>query len=72
MAGNKLVINADKTHLVVMGGKQSSGRRNDVWLTAGEHLVLPSSTEKLLGGSIKDDLKWKEQIIIAISHLSTS
>ena len=71
MAGNKLVINADTNHLVVMGGKQFYGRRNYVRLTAGEHLVLPSSTEKLLGGSIKDDLKWKEHILNSKQSLVT-
>ena len=42
MATNNLVINADKTHLVI---------------------ILPSMTEKLLGGHISQDLKWKQHIL---------
>ena len=34
MASNKLVINADKTHLVVMGSKRIDTARKEVRLTA--------------------------------------
>ena len=64
MASNKLVINADKTHLLVMGtGKPAMDRkRQDVYLQAGDHLILPTSTEKLLGCNIHHNLKWKEHL----------
>ena len=48
MAANKLVINADKTHLLVMGTQAMSGARQQVQLSAGEHLIAPTPTEKLL------------------------
>ena len=63
MAANRLVINGDKTHLVVMGTKQTAAHRNDVKLEAGPHTILPSSKEKLLGAQISQDLKWKQHIL---------
>ena len=63
MAANKLVINDDKTHLVVMGRKKMDRKRQEVTLQAGQHIIKPSCTEKLLGGIISQDLKWKEHII---------
>ena len=63
MAANKLVINGDKTHLVVMGPKTCNIKRSEVNLQAGQHLIAPSSTEKLLGGHISQDLKWRQHIL---------
>ena len=62
MAANKLVINGDKTHLVVMGTKATAAKRDEVTLQAGQHTILPSSSEKLLGGQISQDLKWKQHL----------
>ena len=63
MAANKLVINGDKTHLVVMGSKQSNNRRNSVQLSAGPYTILPTANEKLLGAQISQDLKWNHHIL---------
>ena len=63
MAANHLVINADKTHLIVMGTKKTAARRNEVSLVAGEHIIEHSRTEKLLGANICEDLKWKEHLL---------
>ena len=65
MAANKLVINGDKTHLVVMGNKKAGDVRGQVSLSAGEHLVLPSQTEKLLGCQISEDLDWKHHLLVS-------
>ena len=62
MAAIKLVFNADKTHLVVMGTKATAARRDEVTLQAGAHTIRPTRTEKLLGGNICEDLKWKEHL----------
>ena len=62
MASNRLVINDDKTHLVVLGTRATAVRRDEVILQAGNHLVRPSRSEKLLGGIISDDLKWKKHL----------
>ena len=63
MIANKLVINDDKTQLIVVGSKQVSALRNQVRLQAGDHIVTPSSTAKLLGGIVSQDAKWKEHIL---------
>ena len=63
MAANKLVINADKTHLVVMGTKATAAHRADVMLEAGPHTISPTPTERLLGCQISQDLKWKQHIL---------
>ena len=46
MNANKLVINADKTHLMVMGKRNSEEKRKQVYMMAGEFLVKPSQTER--------------------------
>ena len=62
MAANKLVINADKTHLVVMGSKKLNNLRNSVRLSAGPYTILPTANEKLLGAHISQDMKWNHHI----------
>ena len=69
MAANNLVINADKTHLVVMGTKSTVAKRKDVALIAGSHTISPSRTEKLLGGHVSQDLKWKHHILASEDSL---
>ena len=46
MVKNKLVINADKTHLVVMGSKAVTRDRQAVSMRAGEFMIHPTETEK--------------------------
>ena len=64
MISNKLVINGDKTHLVVRRSKKMDMDmpRQAVSLQAGPHTILPSKTEKLLGCNINQNLKWQTQI----------
>ena len=49
MAANKLVFNADKTRLLVLGTKSMAEKRNMVTMQADNHTILPSKQEKLLG-----------------------
>ena len=63
MVANKLVINDDKTHLLVLGTKKTAAQRATVSLQAGNHTINPSKTETLLGCQISDDLKWREHIL---------
>ena len=63
MAANKLVINGDKTHLIVMGTKATAARRDEVAIQAEEHVIRPTTCEKLLGGHISQDLKWRVHIL---------
>ena len=58
MHANKLVINPDKTHLMVMGSKKHTATRKSVSLVADGHIIKPSMTEKLLGGQLHQSLTW--------------
>ena len=62
MHNNKLVINADKTHLIVIGSKNTQMHCNTVQLNVEEAVILPSTNEKLLGAVISQDLKWNAHI----------
>ena len=62
MNNNKLVINPDKTHLMVIGTKKSSELRKQVSMKAGDFTIKPTETEKLLGGQIHQTLKWNQHI----------
>ena len=62
MNSNKLVINPDKTHLMVMADKKDSVKRKLVTLQAGEHMILPTEKEKMLGGLLHQSLKWNTHI----------
>jgi hypothetical protein len=60
--GNRLVINPDKTHLMVMGPKKISEKRKHVSIQAGPYTITPTESEKLLGGHLHQSLKWNDHI----------
>ena len=62
MNSNKLVVNPDKTHLMVMGTRRSAAQRRGVSLQAGTFTILPTETEKLLGGTLHQSLEWNQHI----------
>ena len=62
MNNNKLVINPDKTHLMVIGTKKSTELRKQVSMMAGDYCIKPTETEKLLGGQIHQTLKWNNHL----------
>ena len=61
MNANRLVINADKTHLMVMASRGNKAREQ-VSINAGGFIICPSETEKLLGGILHQSLTWKQHI----------
>ena len=63
MSDNRLVINDDKTHLLVMGTPRFHTAREDVDIATGTVTIEPIKTEKLLGINIHESLKWKEHIL---------
>ena len=69
MASNKLVINADKTHLLVMGSRSMVDKRSQVMLQAGVNLITPTPSEKLLGCNIHEGLKWGHHIKLGENSL---
>ena len=65
MVSNKLKLNDDKTHLMVMTTSQKRKKRNPnvhVQLTTPAKVIAPSSSEVLLGATIHQDMKWAEHI----------
>ena len=62
MNGNKLVVNPDKTHVLVMGTKQMAASRRNVSMQAGEFNIKPTENEKLLGGHIHQSLQWNHHL----------
>ena len=65
MRNNKLKLNDDKTHLLVMDTGQSKVRNQankTVYIRTPKGIITPSSKEKLLGCWVSDNLKWSEHI----------
>ena len=62
MAANKFVINADKTHLMVMAPRRLARRRPEVELVAGDYRIRPSETQKLLGVTLHQSTSWNHHI----------
>ena len=65
MRNNKLKLNDDKTHLLVMDTGQSRLRNEanrTVNIKTSTEIITPSSKEKLLGCWVSDNLKWAEHI----------
>ena len=46
MSANRLVINDEKTHLLVLGSKAMKDKRDRVIMEAGSHTILPSKQER--------------------------
>ena len=59
MHSNKLVINSDKTHLLVLAGRGAiAAQRMEVQVKAGPDVIEQSTSEKLLGGKIHFTGRW--------------
>ena len=62
MNQNKLMINGEKSHLLVMCKKGQVNEASKVRLRAGQHTISPSENEKLLGAIIDGTGGWKEML----------
>ena len=64
MERNKLTLNKDKTHLLVMTSKEKHRIHGnfDITLDTGSKIIKPDDSQKLLGGVISSDLKWNKHI----------
>ena len=62
VSDNKLVINSEKTHLLVMGPKKINDKRKEVKIQAGPHTIQPTDTERLLGAHLHESMKWNSHI----------
>ena len=59
MNENKLVINGDKSHLVVLRKRAQEMEASRVVLRAGNHVIKQSNSEKLLGATIDQSGGWR-------------
>jgi hypothetical protein len=64
MASNRLVLNSDKTHLLVMASSTQHRLHGNygVQLDTGSEIILPQDNERLLGCQISSNFKWKDHI----------
>ena len=64
MSLNKLVLNTDKTHLMIMAtsNKHRNHRDFSITLNTGSEIIEPIQCEKLLGGYISNDFTWNNHI----------
>ena len=63
MNNNRLKLNDDKTHLLIMTTKQKHRLLQiDVKISTPSEVIKPIKSEKLLGIFIQDDLKWSDYI----------
>ena len=65
MQDNKLCLNIDKTHLLVIGTSQRLKRLNiaeNLDMQMGSFPLVQSNSEKLLGVTVQADLKWTKHI----------
>ena len=65
LRGNRLKVNDDKTHLLVMSTRQKRRFRDTstVAITTPTAVIGPSSVERLLGAQVHQDLHWGEHIM---------
>ena len=70
MASNKLVLNSEKTHLMVMASRAQHRLHGNygVRLDTGNEIIEPEEHDRLLGCEIKCDFTWKEHL--QDNHLS--
>ena len=61
MLNNRLKLNDEKTHLLVMSTSQAN-YKYQVTINTPLSEVKPSKSEKLLGCRVQDDLKWTEYL----------
>ena len=65
MAKNLLLLNSDKTHLIIMATQHQHRLNGDfgIALDTGTDVNVSRFCEKMLGGYIFNNLKWKEHVM---------
>ena len=67
MNNNKLKLNGDKTHLMLLGTDyawRNKLNENSINLDTGDEIIATSKCEQLLGGFIFQNLKWTNHILL--------
>ena len=64
MSENKLVLNSDKTHVLVMASskKHKKYKNFGIFLDTGAEIIEPVENEKLLGCHVSNDFRWNNHI----------
>ena len=62
MNANKLVNNADKTHLMIMGSRRHNSIRQNISIMADGFSIKPSTTQRLLSGFLHQNLGWNQHL----------
>ena len=64
MANNRLKLNSDKTHLLIMTSSIHHKKHQNfgIKLDTGQEEIEPSAHEKLLGAHISNDFKWNNHL----------
>ena len=72
MAANKLMLNADKTHVLVLTSSRQHSRYANygIELNTGSNLIQPSTNEKLLGVNVSNDFTWNVHILQMVRNLT--
>ena len=63
LTANKLKVNDDKTHLLVMTTRQQRNYINTSSVTVTTQ-VTPSTVERLLWAQVHENMRWKEHMMI--------
>ena len=73
MTSNRLKLNDDKTHLLVMITSNMRINRSidDVCITTTTEIIRPTSCETLLGNVIHEGLKWKSKLTCKVASFKT-
>ena len=64
MAKNKLILNSDKTHLMIKTSSRKHNTNGDfgICLNTGTETILPQCEERLLGANLSNNLCWNTHI----------
>ena len=61
MTNNKLFLNSDKTHLMILTSAKSHSNHGEfgISLNTGNEIIESSKVEKLLGANVTNNFLWK-------------
>ena len=65
LTANKLKVNDDKTHLLVMSTRQKRQHKNtsNMTINTPTAIITPSIVERLLGAQVHQDMRWREHLM---------
>ena len=65
LTANKLKVNDEKTHLLVMSTRQKRQHKNtsNMTINTPTAIITPSIVERLLGAQVHQDMRWREHLM---------